>query len=271
MSTTPEDPFTSPPNPDAAGSPAAAPTPPPPPPPPTPQPGIIGTPPPGVIASSPGVIADAGVPPVGAPTGYVPPKPTGLSWAAIIATGIVVLLGVIGALMAPATVEQLKEQFQDLDNSQTNLGSTLFSAVTGLFAVAAFVFLALWMTKIRANLSAIGIKAGGPPAVEWWGWFVPIAWFVLPLLGMRAITRRSVGFLLLAGWWIPYCLYWIASGIAQTTVYTAIDWGTGELTDPDALDAMVPASWAAAVLLFLSWLFLVLIIVRTTDRHLKTA
>lgn len=208
---------------------------------------------------------------MGAPTGFVPPTPTGLSWAAIIATGAYVLLAAVGAIMVDSTIDGIKAQFEDPDNAQLDMTSTLMTGVSFIVGVAAFVFLALWMTKIRTNLSAIGIKAGGPPAVEWWGWFVPIAWFVLPLLGMRSITRRSVGFFLLAGWWIPFCLYWVASGIAQTTVYGAIDWGTGELTNPDALDVMGPATWVAAVLLFLSWLFLVLIVVRTTDRHLKTA
>jgi len=236
-------------------------------------PGVLAPAAPPVYASptAPGVLATgaATLAPPAPGTGYVPPKPTGLQWGAIVATGLYAFLAAYGALTASAMVDDLKEQFADPENVTSGAGQTVTGIISFMVGVASFVLLALWMTRIRSNLAAQGVKAGGPPAVEWWGWFVPIANFVLPLLGMRAITRKSVSFFLLAAWWIPFALYWIVSGFAQTAVFGAVDFSTGELTNPDALDNIVPATWIAAVLMFISWLFLVLIIIRTTERHQK--
>ena len=149
-----------------------------------------------------------------------------------------------------------------------NIGSTALGGLGGLVATAAFVFLALWMMRIRQNLDAVGTPAGGPPSVEWWGWFVPIANFVLPLLGMRAISRRSVGWGALLGWWLPFCLIWVVTPLSLSATLRAVDWGTGALVHPELLDSTVPLDYTSAAALVVSWLFLVLIVRRTTARHL---
>lgn len=200
---------------------------------------------------------------------FTPTKPDGIAWAAIVATGLYVLLTAWGVFTVASTVDDLKVTLADPNNSTSPFGDIATGLLSFVIGITSYVLLALWMSKIRSNLAAQGVKAGGPPAVEWWGWFIPIANYVLPLLGMRSITRKSVGWLVLAGWWIPFALYWAFSFIAQASVYAAIDLSNGELTNPDALDVMVPLTWAGGVLLFLSWLFLVLIIRRTTDRHVQ--
>ncbi len=66
------------------------------------------------------------------------------------------------------------------------------AASASLLGIASFIFLALWMMRIRTNLGAIGKPAGGPPSVEWWGWFVPtrqlriaFAWHARDLASQR--------------------------------------------------------------------------------------
>ena len=51
--------------------------------------------------------------------------------------------------------------------------------------------------------------------------------------------------------------------------FSAVNLATGEVKDLDVLDATVPLSWASAILLLVSWLFLATIIRRTTERHLE--
>jgi hypothetical protein len=130
--------------------------------------------------------------------------------------------------------------------------------------IASFVLLALWMSKVRSAMTARGEVPGGPPAVEWWGWFVPIANIVLPFLGMRAVTRRKASVGIVVGWWVTYCLSIVLSWAATIPTFTAIDYSTGELTNPDALDATVPYTWASALVLAVSWVFLAMVIRQTT-------
>ena len=195
----------------------------------------------------------------------------GLGTAALALTGVYTALGVVSALIARSTVESTKEMLEnpDPDSPFGNLTNTALGGLSSLVAIAAFVFLALWMMRIRTNLSAVGKPAGGPPNVEWWGWFVPIANFVLPLLGMRAISRRSVGWGILLGWWLPFCAVWLVAPISVSATFRALDPSTGKLLHPEVLDSMVPLAYISAAALVVSWLFLVLIIRRTTARHLN--
>lgn len=203
-----------------------------------------------------------------------PTKPAGaLATTAIALTAAYTASTVLSAVMAPGTVERTRDQLanpNDVDPT-AGLADSALSGLQSLIAIASFVFLALWMMRIRTNLAAVGRPAGGPPAVEWWGWFVPLANFVLPYLGMRAISRRSVSTGLLLGWWLPFCAVWLVGPVAASATFRAIDFSTGEVTHPEVLDQLVPLSWASASLLLVSWLFLVLVIRRTTARHLEAA
>ncbi len=190
--------------------------------------------------------------------------PTTVALWAIILTGAVAALGLVSAATIATQVDDLKIVLADPDNASPFAGQNPLSLLSGPLMIASFVFLALWMARVRTAMAARGEVAGGPPAVEWWGWFVPIANFVLPFLGMRAITRGRASVGMLVGWWVTFCLYWVVSWATVVPSLTAIDYSTGELTNPDALNSMVPLTWAGALTLAVSWLFLVLVIRQTT-------
>ena len=230
------------------------------------------TPPPGVLVPDSAVpAAPVPPPPAGFPVGsFSPTLPAnGFATAAMALTGVYTLLSIASALTVQSTVERTKEALEN----QTSTGAldTLLSAVIGLVGIAAFIFLALWMARIRSNRTALGDTPGGPPSVEWWGWFIPVANFVLPLLGMRAISRKVVGWGLLLGWWLPFCLVWLIGPITASATFRAVDFGTGELTNPDALDSMIPLTYASTAALVVAWVFLVLIIRKTTAGHIEAA
>ena len=247
MTTPPNDPFAQhPPQVAAPGYPqASAPGSPPPP----PLPGQA--PPPGAFA----------------PTGWAAEKPQGLAITAIVLTGLYAASSLYSSFVAQSTIDETKATLGS-GNTATDLGTTAFGALGTIVMLASFVVLALWMSRIRRNLASRGVKAGGPPAVEWWGWFVPLANFVLPLLGMKAISRKKASMGLLLGWWLPWCIMWLATFAAGATSFFAVDLSTGDLVRPEALDASVPLTHIATVAVIVSWAFLAVIIRRVTDRHL---
>jgi len=207
-------------------------------------------------------------PSLGMPTDWTPARPKGLATATVVLTGFYALLGLVVGLMSQSAVDSLRES--DASGTATGSPATAGTAVLSfVVGVASFVVLALWMSRIRKNLLARGVKAGGPPAVEWWGWFVPLGNFVLPFLGMKAIASHKVGVGVLLGWWIPFCLVWLLQGASTVISFTAFDLSTGDFRDSAALDAMVPLGYAGGVFIVISWGFLMTIIRRVTDRHVE--
>ncbi|WP_152650496.1 DUF4328 domain-containing protein [Demequina aurantiaca] len=246
---TPDDPHTQ--RPEQQGSPAGnsgmtAPTPPPPPSVPS------HVPPPGGFQAA----------------GWEPERPQGLAITAIALTGLYTVVQLVGAFGAQDATDRTKEAIES-GTTQTDVAGSLTQLLSAVIGIASFVVLALWMTRIRSNLAKRHIKAGGPPRVEWWGWFVPIANYILPFLGMKAIARRKVSLGILLGWWIAWCVVWLSSFGTYVASFSGIDFTTGEYTNPDALDAIVPLTYVATVATIVSWAFLVVIIRRVTDRHLE--
>ena len=214
------------------------------------------------------------------PAAYPPPThivvssasaPTTVALWATILTGAVAALGLVSAVTAAARVEDMKTVLADPQNASPFAGQDPLGLLTGPLMIASFVFLALWMARVRSAMAARGEVAGGPPAVEWWGWFVPLGNVVLPFVGMRAITRRKASVGIVVGWWVTFCLYWVLSWASVFPTFAAIDISTGELSNPDALDAMVPLAWAAALTLAVSWAFLALVIRQTTSAERAVA
>ncbi len=228
------------------------------------------TPPPGVL--QPGMLESAGVPMVAPPpmgaadATWRPEAPKRLAQLVVIATGVFTLGSLLGVFAVQGQIDTLKQTLED-----GTAGTPSFNAgmmLTLLGGPLSFVALAMWMSRIRANLAATGVRTGGPRAVEWWGWFVPLANYVLPYLGMRAIARRSVSTALLLAWWIPFALWWALWGLSQVVSFSAIDLATGQLANDSALDALYPISVAQGILIVTSWAFLTMIVRRTTARHL---
>ncbi len=216
-------------------------------------------------------MAPPGYAPMATP-GYAPitvssAVPHSVALWAIILTGAYAAMGVLTALLTPASVEGMKTALADPNNSSPFAGQNPATLISTPVGIASFVLLALWMSKIRAARKARGDTVGGPPAVEWWGWFVPFASVVLPFLGMRAITKGRAGMGLLAGWWSAYLVqgaFGVVSGLAS---FRAIDLSTGKLAHPEALDSMAGFAWASGIALVVSWVFLAMIIQTTTRRQ----
>ncbi len=255
--TTPQDPFAPPP-------PGSTP----------PAPGVVQ---PGVV--QPGVVQPSTTQPYPGqpfPTqqyGQPEPPKTIARWAVIL-TGAVTLLTIATSVPLLLDFEKYKQDLLDTlvnpNMTPTVTAADAISLILTPVLVASYVLLALWMHKIRGNLTAIGKAPGGIPAVEWWGWFVPLANFILPALGMRAITRRSVSAGLVLGWWVGFCAYWIAMGYASTVSLSLIDFSTGEFSgNTAALDTMFPMTIVQVVGIAISWVFLTLIIRTATAKHLE--
>ncbi|WP_062380398.1 DUF4328 domain-containing protein [Demequina pelophila] len=247
------------------------------------------TTPPGMIpgASAPGMIPgaaapagygayQAGAPQSGAPqgplldrNGQLVEPPVTLAKAFLIVTGAVAALTVIGAVLVPGEVDAIRDT---LETGELNVTAGVFlQTLTPLLMVASLVTYGLWASRIRRNVEAAGRPAGGPRSVEWWGWFVPLGNMVLPVWGARAISRGAVGWGVLLGWWLPWLASQGAQGAAGAAQFMAIDITSGELTNPEALDQIVPLTWISAVAIVISWVFLRAYVAGTTARHLEAA
>jgi hypothetical protein len=198
---------------------------------------------------------------------FAPRPPRTLALWTIVLTGAYTATAVLLALVSPLSVEAMRRQLENPGQVSTTFNpSDIVNLLAFPVVVGSYVVLALWWGKVRQVRAATGYQVGGIPAVEWWGWLVPLANAVLPFLGMRSLTKNLVSVGALLGWWLPYLAASVASAVAGFAVFGAIDWSTGQLTDTSALDAMIPAYWASAILMLISWAFLAYIVKSTTDR-----
>lgn len=292
---TPQDPFAAPPGPsEGAAQPPAAPSEPQAPaapaaPPAAPQwgapqytlpqqqppaPPAAPLPPAGYAAPGTTGIAGAGAPYGGAP-GYPqitshfaqPPKTLAL-WTIILAWVAAVASALSAALIASDWTGYLE---YSIDPSSTPSGTVLLGSLFSMLGTPAmigtYVVLGLWWGRIRANRASVGQPVAGVGGVEWWGWFVPVANYVLPLLGMRKLTERLVGWGALLGWWIPFAGYWLLNGVMFVGVFGAVDINTGDILIDKAL-WLGPVFGFAAFLLIPSAAFLTVIVNKVTKTHL---
>lgn len=201
-------------------------------------------------------------PPLGG-GGWAPNSPVGLG-NAFLGTAIgVTVVTIVMALLAPAYVSSLKTR----DPSElTFSGYEVVSFLMLPLLVTSYVLFALWVGRIRAHWRYRNVEPGGPPAVEWWGWFIPVASLVLPYLGVRAINRKVVSGGIVAGWWILYLISGVPAIVNQLAQFQALDWATGELNDPEALNSIPAYEVAGAIFTVLSLAFLVLL-VRQLSSH----
>jgi len=222
--------------------------------------GATPPPPPGYVAPT--------QPIYGATAAPVPPK--ALATWTIILTGLFTFLAGTSTVVAVLDFESYIAGITQQSVTPVFDPSSVISFLSSPFMLASYVVLALWMGKIRSNLKAVNRDPGGIPAVEWWGWFVPIANYVLPALGMRSITKGSANLGLLLGWWLAFCGYWAASAMNSVFLVGALDLNTG-LFDADALLVTKPILLSTGAFLVISWIFLAIIVSRTTRRHLDNA
>jgi multisubunit Na+/H+ antiporter MnhC subunit len=179
---------------------------PPPPPPPTgpsgSDPQIPSPPPP---APPPGYYQEGTTPapPGGAPSAaYAPPArwrslrglTTALTWlfSAHIALTAVLIIGVLNHLrvLGDKEIGGLV-----LDTDAVNDANTLPAAMillSGLVGLATFVLLIIWLYRAAKNNEALGRQ--NPRLGPGWaigGWFIPIAWWVIPFIVLDDVWRGS--------------------------------------------------------------------------------
>lgn len=259
---TPQDPFAPPPAGNTPPAPGPVPTP----------PGVVQ---PGVV--QPGLVASPTTQPYptqpfpAAQYGQPEPPKTIALWA-IILTGVAAATSSIPNITVLADWDNYAQGI--INDTASDVTSISPGDLLGLLlypaALASYIFLALWMHKIRGNLTAIGKAPGGVPAVEWWGWFVPLANYILPVLGMRAITRPSVNVGLLVAWWTSFCVFWLSMVYATVVAFSLFDFDTGRFAgDIDSLNSLMPAYAIQVVAIAVSWIFLTLIIRTATAKHLE--
>jgi multisubunit Na+/H+ antiporter MnhC subunit len=215
----------------------------PPPPPPESDPQIPSPPPP---APPPGYYAEGSTapsPPGGAPSAaYAPPArwrslrglTTALTWlfSAHIALTAVLIIGVFNHMrvLGDKEIGGLV-----LDTDAVNDANSLPAAMillSGLVGLATFVLLIIWLYRAAKNNEALGRQ--NPRLGPGWaigGWFIPIAWWVIPFIILDDVWRgsdpsiprgdpnwrRSSTMGAIWGWLVTAVIFTIPSAIASST------------------------------------------------------
>lgn len=176
--------------------------PPPPPPPPGPDPQMPAPPPP---APPPGYYTPgtSPQPPGGAPTAAYGPRPrwrnlrgitTALTWlfAAHIALTAVLIIGVFNHLRVLSDNEAGGLVFDTKAVNDANALPAAMIILSGLVGLTIFVLLIIWLYRAAKNNEALGRQ--NPRLGPGWaigGWFIPIAWWVIPFIVMDDVWRGA--------------------------------------------------------------------------------
>jgi len=183
-------------------------------------------------------------------------------------TAATAVVGILSALTTPAAVRDIEQAFKDGTAYTGSMAANATSLLQIALAIASYVVVALWMMRVYKNLTTRGQKPSAPATMEWWGWFIPVANFILPFWSMKAIARKRVSMGALLGWWVAWCLFWITFVYAAVVQSGMTDLATGKILSLDGIDTVVPTTWASAVVLVIAWVFLQHIVRKVTERHL---
>ncbi|WP_156163828.1 hypothetical protein [Demequina maris] len=242
---------------------------------PPPPPPASSPPPPPAFPATPGIIPGAAPPPAPAygegmqvqfdRSGVPLEKPEGLAKGLIgVAAGFTVV-SVLIAVSAQGSVDSIRRMAES--NELEFSAGDLLSLLTTPLLVTSYILYGIWMSRMRRNREALGARPG-MGAVEWWGWFIPLASAVLIPIGASKVAGRTVGVGLLLGWWIPWILAGLVQGVGSAALQLSLDLQTGELAYPERLDVYPALMWAAAALIVISFVFFMRFIRAATDRHL---
>lgn len=224
--------------------------------------------------AAPGMIPGAMPPPSYSPDYSVPfdrsgvplEKPEGLAKALIIVAALYTVVALLLAVFAQSDIDAIKRA-AETGEFELGAGSVVALLSTPLL-IASFVIYGLWMTRMRRNREALGTKPG-MGAVEWWGWFIPLASAVLVPMGARRVVGRSVSLGLLLAWWLTWIFAGAVGNGASAMTQLSIDFTTGELVRPELLDAYPSLIWASFALTLISFAFFVQFIRAATQHHLE--
>jgi Domain of unknown function (DUF4328) len=174
---------------------------PPPPPPPGSDPQMPAPPPP---APPPGYYAEGTPsPPGGAPAAsYGPPArwrglrgiTTALTWlfSAHIVLTVLLIIGVLNHLRVLGDKELGGLVLDTKAVNDANAFPAAMIILSGLVSIAIFVLLIIWLYRAAKNNEALGRQ--NPRLGAGWaigGWFIPIAWWVIPFIIMDDVWRGS--------------------------------------------------------------------------------
>ncbi len=238
-----------------------------------PRPGVIpgAAPGPAPAPGAPGMIPGAQPPapgnsttPVG-PGGYTLAAPTSLAKALI---GVAIAYAVVTVISAAFAAQDANALVDTLTTGEFSFSPGMaISALAFPLLVTSFILYGVWATRLRRNRAALGDRPG-LGGVEWWGWFVPIAFLVLVPLGLHRVAGRKVSGWLIAAWAIAWNLAGLLSGIAGVLPQAAVDLSTGDLTRPELLDSYAPLMQSSAAITLVALGLFILVIRQATARTL---
>ncbi|MFL6243017.1 MAG: DUF4328 domain-containing protein [Acidimicrobiia bacterium] len=217
----------------------------PPPPPPPPSSGSdpqIPSPPP--AAPPPGYYAEGAAQPQpgGAPSAAYPPArwrslrglTTALTWlfSALIVLTVVLIIGVLNHFRVLGDKETGGLVFDTKAVNDANALPAAMILVSGLVGLTTFVILIIWLYRAAKNNEALGRQ--NPRLGPGWaigGWFIPIAWWVIPFIILDDVWRgsdpsiargdpswrRSSTMGAIWAWLVTAVIFTIPSGIASST------------------------------------------------------
>jgi heme/copper-type cytochrome/quinol oxidase subunit 2 len=206
------------------------------------DPQIPSPPPP---APPPGYYAESAAPspPGGAPSAaYAPPArwrslrglTTALTWlfSAHIALTVILIIGVFNHLRVLGDEEVLGVVRDTEAVNDANALPAVMILLSGVVFIAIFVLLIIWLYRAAKNNEALGRQ--NPRLGPGWaigGWFIPIAWWVIPFIILDDVWRgsdpsiprgdpswrRSSTLGAIWAWLVTAVIFIIPSGIASST------------------------------------------------------
>jgi Domain of unknown function (DUF4328) len=206
------------------------------------DPQIPSPPPP---APPPGYYAESAAPspPGGAPSAaYAPPArwrslrglTTALTWlfSAHIALTVILIIGVFNHLRVLGDEEILGVVRDTEAVNDANALPAVMILLSGVVFIAIFVLLIIWLYRAAKNNEALGRQ--NPRLGPGWaigGWFIPIAWWVIPFIILDDVWRgsdpsiprgdpswrRSSTLGAIWAWLVTAVIFIIPSGIASST------------------------------------------------------
>lgn len=97
----------------------------------------------------------------------------------------------------------------------------LWQAVRGLESVVRFagwIFFAVWVYRATQAVRASGQSTTYSPGMAVGGWFIPLAFFVIPFIAVRDVCRRTLApeqQWLVPVWWVCYWLSTVFTSLEQ--------------------------------------------------------
>ncbi len=192
-------------------------------------------------------------------------------WATIALTGAMSVITLVSSFTQDK--ESLRQALENGQQSASPASSnTPLSILGDLLLVGAFITLSLWMVAVHKNLVSRGQAQPLHWIWAWFGWFVPLANYVLPAIYMNGLNKRVRSWALWP-WWIAWCAYWtVGWGFIFFLVgatYDAVSKNADKVVLTDSqLTTTVNLAHLLSALLVISFVFLAKLLKDINDRHL---